>query len=95
MTIQKSKKSLNPGDVKTVESFKSWDDVQKHILDGISPVIALIQPALSHLVPLRQLLRNRARTKSRRIISLGDSRMPFTGSSSWKLFMGSWDADIK
>jgi hypothetical protein len=47
MAIERSKASLDPDDLETVEGFRSWGDVQKHVLDGISPSIALIRPALA------------------------------------------------
>lgn len=47
--IEKSKISLDPDDLETVETFRSWGDVQELVLDGVSPSIALIRPALGHL----------------------------------------------
>jgi hypothetical protein len=47
--IEKSKTSLDPDDLETVDSFRSWNNVQEHVLDGGSPSIALIRPALGHL----------------------------------------------
>lgn len=49
MAIERSKISLDPDDLETVESFKSWEEVQEHALDGVSPSIALFRPALGQL----------------------------------------------
>ena len=48
-TIENFKTSLDPDDLETVECFRSWNDVQENLLDGVPSSVALIRPALSHL----------------------------------------------
>ncbi|KID94053.1 pfs domain-containing protein, partial [Metarhizium majus ARSEF 297] len=47
--INRHRNLLDDDDRETVESFRSWHDVQRHVFDGVPPAIALIRPALGHL----------------------------------------------
>ncbi|KAI9842892.1 MAG: hypothetical protein M1837_006724 [Sclerophora amabilis] len=47
--VERSKSSLDPDDLDTIESSRSWEDVEEHVLDGVSPSIALIRPVIGHL----------------------------------------------
>ena len=41
--------SLDLDDLETIGNYRSRDDVQERVLDGASPSITLIRPALGHL----------------------------------------------
>ena len=46
--VEKHKSFLDPDDIETVETFKSWDDVQQKVLNGTSTTISAIRPSLGY-----------------------------------------------